>query len=249
MLGSNSKKNRLLRVLQNSSVIEVLGIIPARGGSKAIPRKNLVPLLGRPLIVYTCDAALRSKLLSRVIVSTDDEEIASVTRAAGIEAPFLRPSALAEDSTPMIAVVEHALTALAPYHPHVIVLLQPTSPLRTSEHIDGAIRLLTESDADTVVTVVEVPHQFNPVSVMRMKDGLLTPYTEGPQILRRQDKPRIYARNGPAVLVARRSVVERGGLYGERIRALEMSKMDSIDIDDAEDLVLAELWLSRRKNG
>lgn len=245
MLHPNSKENCLLK----RQPLEILAIIPARGGSKAIPRKNLAPLLGRPLITYTFDAAVDSKLLTRVIVSTDDHEIAATSRAAGIEVPFLRPAAIAQDSTPMIDVVRHALSALVPYDPEVVVLLQPTSPLRTSAHIDAAISLATATDADTVVTVVEVPHQFNPVSLMKMSDGFLTPYVEGEPIFRRQDKPRLYARNGPAVLAIRREVIDAGSLYGDRVRAVVMSKAESIDIDDAEDLAIAELWLRFRENG
>lgn len=227
--------------------MEVLGIIPARSGSKSIPRKNLAPLLGRPLISYACEAARNSKLLSRVIVSTDDQDIASVARDAGIDTPFLRPASLADDSTPMLAVLQHALTTLRPYQAEIVVVLQPTSPLRTAEHIDSAVRLLSDSGADSVVTVVEVPHQFNPVSIMTMTDGVLRPFIEGPQVLRRQDKPRVYARNGPAVLATKREVIEAGNLYGPHVRGLQMSRVESIDIDDADDLALAEFWLSRRR--
>jgi CMP-N-acetylneuraminic acid synthetase len=226
--------------------LEILGIIPARGGSKSIGRKNLAVLLGRPLLTYTCEAARNSSLLTRVIISTDDEEMSSTAQASGIEAPFLRPSSLSEDSTPMIPVLQHALGALRPYSPDIVVLLQPTSPLRTSAHVDAAVRLLLESGADSVVTVVEVPHQFNPVSVMKMTDGHLTPYLDVPQILRRQDKPRVFARNGPAVLAAKRSVIDAGSLYGTQVVALEMKPAESIDIDEAGDLALAEFWLRQR---
>lgn len=226
--------------------MEVLGIIPARGGSQGISRKNLIPLFGRPLITYTCAAALGSKLLTRIIASTDDEEIASVIRAAGIEVPFLRPSDLAGNSTPMLPVIQHALSAIQPYRPECVVLLQPTSPLRRPEHIDSAVTHLSDSGADTVVTIVEVPHNFNPASVLRMTDGVLTPYASGPSILRRQDKPRVFARNGPAVLVTKTSVIDSGKLYGDVVRGFEMSRADSIDIDGPEDLEFAELYLRHR---
>ena len=226
--------------------MKALGIIPARGGSKTIPRKNLVPLLGQPLIRYTFQAAKQSLLLDRVILSTDDEETAAFARSEGIQVPFIRPASLAGDTASMLPVLQHALEALLPYRPDVLVLLQPTSPLRTAAHIDAAIRLLQEQSADSVVTVVEVPHQFNPVSVMLMSNGVLTPYSSGPQILRRQDKPKVYARNGPAVLVTRTEVVESGNLYGPKVSGLEMSKTDSIDIDDSDDLATAKFWLQRR---
>ena len=227
----------------------ILGVIPARGGSKGIPGKNLHPLLGRPLIEYTFDAAKASRSLGRIILSTDDEEIATFGRAHGVEVPFMRPPHLAQDDTPMIDVLIHVLEALhaEAYEPDCLVLLQPTSPLRRAEHIDAAIDLLLTTGADTVVSVMEVPHQFSPVSVMRLGgDGKLSPFCDGPMILRRQDKPCVYARNGPAVLVVRRKVVESGKLYGEDVRALEMSKADSVDIDDPFDLVVAECLLQRR---
>lgn len=228
--------------------MNVLGLIPARGGSQSIPRKNIVVLAGRPLLAYTCDAALGSRRLTRVILSTDDEEIASLGRAWGVEVPFLRPAGLARDEVPMVEVIRHAISSLREregYSTDLVVLLQPTSPLRRAEHIDAAVDHLITTEADTVVTVVEVPHQFNPVSLMRVEDGKLLPYLAGPMILRRQEKPRLYARNGPAVLVVRSHVVEGGCLYRGVVRPLEMNRVDSVDVDDMTDLLLAEFWLSR----
>lgn len=231
--------------------MNVLGVIPARGGSKSIARKNLAPLGGRPLLAYACEAALGSRRLDRVIVNTDDPEIAAVARGHGVAVPFLRPATLAEDNTLIVDVLAHTLKwfeAEESYRPEVIVLIQPTSPLRRAEHIDAAIDLLSSSGADTVVTVTSVPHQFNPVSVMRLDgDGCLVPFIEGAQILRRQDKPLVYARNGPAVLVMRRENIQAGTLYGRRVRPLEMLLEDSVDIDDPKDLALAEYWLSLRR--
>lgn len=150
----------------------------------------------------------------------------------------------------MVEVLRHAVSWLwerEGYSTDVVVLLQPTSPLRRAEHIDAAVDLLIDSGADSVVSVVEVPHQFNPVSLVRIENDRLLPFLPGPMILRRQDKPRLYARNGPAVLVVRRYVVERGRLYGAVVRPLEMSLADSVDIDDENDLALAEFWLNRRQ--
>jgi len=228
--------------------VNILGLIPARGGSRSIPGKNLVPLAGKPLLAYTCDAALRSKRLTRTILSTDDEEIARVGTACGVEVPFRRPADLARDETPMIEVVRHAVGWLADhegYRADLVAVLQPTSPLRRAEHIDAAVDLVLETGADTVVSVVEVPHQFNPVSLMRLEEGRLIPFLDQPMILRRQDKPPVYARNGPAVLVVRREVIAQGRLYGDTVRPLEMSHADSVDIDDADDLALAEFYLNR----
>jgi len=233
--------------------MNILGLIPARGGSKAIPRKNIIPLAGKPLLAYTCQAALASQRLTRVILDTDDPGIAAVGRACGVDAPFLRPPALAADDTPLLPVIQHALAWLEEhqnFHVEIVVLLQPTSPLRRAEHIDGALDLLINSGADTVVSVVAVPHNFNPVSVMRLDEAeRLTPFLEGPQILRRQDKPRVYARNGPAVLAIRREVIEGGQLYGRVVLPLEMDRIASLDIDGPDDLILAEIFLARQRDG
>ena len=229
--------------------MEILGIIPARGGSKSIPHKNIALLAGRPLLAYTCDAALGSQVLTRVILSTDDHEIASVGRDCGVEVPFLRPAELATDQATSLAVIRNTLEWLRTherYAPELVVYLQPTSPLRTSRHIDEAVRLLLDSDAYSVVSVVEVPHQYNPVSVMKIENGRLVTFLtgEGTHILRRQDKPKVYARNGPAVLVTRRAVLERtSSLYGEQLLPYIMDWPESLDVDTGMDLLVAELFL------
>jgi CMP-N,N'-diacetyllegionaminic acid synthase len=229
--------------------MEILGIIPARGGSKGIRRKNLAPLGGRPLIAHTCDAARGSRRLTRVVVSTDDEEVAAEAAKLGMEVPFLRPAALAGDDTPMVDVLVDLLSTLdrrESYHPHAVVLLQPTSPFRRAAHIDAAIDLFDAARADSVVSVVPVPHQFTPSSLMRLDGDRLVPAQEGPAPVRRQDKPPLFARNGPAVVVVRTNVLlDQRALYGKDTRALVMSREDSLDIDDAFDLELAELLLAR----
>jgi len=230
--------------------VNILGLVPARGGSKGIPRKNLAPLCGRPLLAYTCEAACASSRLGRVVVSTDDAEIARVASAHGVDAPFLRPDALSGDDVPMIDVARHALAEMDSrgFAADAVVILQPTSPLRRGADIDRAVELFERGGADTVVTVVPVPHQFTPGSLMTMRDGLLAPVDSAP-VLRRQDKPALYARNGPAVLVVARRVVESGRLYGDAIRGLEMEAADSTDVDTLDDLALAEFRLTRRRSG
>ncbi|MBC8496523.1 MAG: acylneuraminate cytidylyltransferase family protein [Chloroflexi bacterium] len=229
--------------------MNVLGLISARGGSKSIPKKNISLLNGQPLLAYTCEAALSSQRLTRVLLNTDDPEIAEVGRSCGVEVPFMRPPDLAADDTPILPVIQHALAWLKNqqnFEVEVVVLLQPTSPLRKAEHIDAAVDLLVESGADTVVSVVAVPHNFSPTSVMRLDErGHLTPFEAGPMILRRQDKPKVYARNGPAILAIRREIIEQGRLYGDVVLPLEMSRIESIDIDDGDDLAMAEFWLRR----
>ena len=225
-------------------------MIPARGGSKGIPRKNLAPLAGRPLIAYSIEAARGSKTLTRILVSTDDDEIAAVARRLGADVPFLRPSALAADDTPMVPVLADLLLTLRErehFEADVLVLLQPTSPFRRADHIDAAVNLLTTSGADSVVSVIAVPHQFTPASLMQLQGDVLVPWADGPAPLRRQDKQTLFARNGPAIVAVKpRVILEDGRLYGAQTRGLVMSREDSLDIDDAMDLRLAELLLLSR---
>lgn len=225
-------------------------MIPARGGSKGIPRKNLAPLAGRPLIAYSIEAARGSKTLTRILVSTDDDEIAAVARRLGADVPFLRPSALAADDTPMVPVLADLLLTLRErehFEADVLVLLQPTSPFRRADHIDAAVNLLTTSGADSVVSVIAVPHQFTPASLMQLQGDVLVPWADGPAPLRRQDKQTLFARNGPAIVAVKpRVILEDGRLYGAQTRGLVMSREDSLDIDDALDLRLAELLLLSR---
>ena len=144
---------------------KVLGLIPARGGSKSIPRKNLAPLGGKPLIAWTCEAALGARCLDRVVVSTDDEEIAAVAEAHGVAAPFRRPAALSGDQATSAEAAIHAVEWLdrhQGWRANLLVLLQPTSPLRTAAQIDAALGLMRERQAETVVSVIEVPHRFSP---------------------------------------------------------------------------------------
>ena len=225
----------------------VLGVIPARGGSKGVPRKNLRILAGRPLLAYTADAARGSSRLTRTIVSTDDAEIADSARQLGLDVPFMRPAALAGDDTLMLPVLQHAWRAMSDqgFVADVVVLLQPTSPLRRGAHIDAALELLEASGADSVVSVVEVPHQYNPASVMRLDGGRLHPFLPGPSVLRRQDKPRVFARNGPAVAAVRSHVLEGGSLYGDDTRAFVMTPEESVDVDSAVDLDYLEFLLAR----
>ena len=229
---------------------QVLGIIPARGGSQSIPRKSIALLAGRPLLAYTADAVRGSVRLTRAVLSTDSDEIADVGRQCGLEVPGLRPPELARSDTLMLPVVQHVLKSLADregYAPDVIVILQPTSPLRESSHIDEAVGLLLESGADSVVSVVPVPHQYNPASVMSIVDGALQPFLpgEGGRIQRRQEKPQVYARNGPAVYAARAAhlLSEDAHLYAGVCRAYVMPRDRSIDIDEPEDLAAAESLL------
>ena len=227
--------------------MNVLGVIPARGGSKGIPNKNLALLAGRPLLAYTADAAKASTRLTRTVVTTDDQRIAECAKSLGLDV-IMRPSALAADDAPMLPVLQHAIATMREqgFETDVVVLLQPTSPLRRAEHIDAAVDWLQRTRGDSVVSVVEVPHQFNPTSVMRLDDGLLKPFLEGPTATRRQDKPKLYARNGPAVLAVHARVIEGGSLYGNETWPLVMTPEDSIDVDTPLDLKFVEHSLQTR---
>jgi CMP-N-acetylneuraminic acid synthetase len=219
----------------------VIGLVPARAGSKGIPGKNLAPVAGRPLLAWTIDAALGSPSLDRVVVSTDGEEIAETARGLGADV-LDRPADLAGDETPMAAVVLHALEELGDCE--ALAVLQPTSPLRRPEHVEAAVALLRSSGADTVVSVVQVPHAHVPSALLRLDEGRLVPLERGASATLRQHKPVLYARNGPAVLVVRPEPFrQRGELYGGDMRALLMDPRDSLDVDTAFDLELAELLL------
>ena len=228
--------------------MNVLGLITARGGSKGIPRKNLAPCGGQPLVYWTCRAARDARCLTRTVISTDDAEIAEYARSQGIDAPFLRPAELASDTATSIGVAQHAIAHLAEHgwNTDVLVLLQPTSPLRTAAHVDAAFALLADG-FDAVVSVVEVPHRFKPWSVLKLEDGAVKLYDERElpfERLRRQGQPVLYARNGPAVVVTRASVIAAGTFYGDRCAPYIMSPRESVDIDDPEDLEHAD-WLLR----
>ena len=231
----------------------VLGLIPARGGSRGIPRKNVALVHGRPLLAYTCDAALGSRRLTRVIVSTDDDEIAQVGLACGVEVPFRRPADLARAETPSLPVARHALQWLREHdgwEPDVVVLLQPTSPLRRAGHIDAALDCMEATAADTVVSVVPVPHRYSPYSIAQIRDGWLRDFWEQAvafERFRRQDTPVLYARNGPAVLACRtRVLLELDSFFGEHVVPYVMSEEESVDVDTAFDLQVAEWLVSRR---
>jgi CMP-N,N'-diacetyllegionaminic acid synthase len=217
--------------------VHVVALIPARGGSKGIPRKNLAPLAGKPLLNWAIDAALSADTVTRVVVSTDDDEIAA---AVGETEVLRRPPELAADDTPMLDVIRHALDHLQPCD--VLVLLQPTSPLRRPEQIDEAVRLLLETGADTAVSVVEVPHRYEASSLMELRNGRLIARSEPTT---RQAKKRLYARNGPAILALRPGGLGEG-LYGGNVVGYVMAERDSLDIDTPHDLELAEALLARR---
>jgi CMP-N,N'-diacetyllegionaminic acid synthase len=227
----------------------VLALVPARGGSKGVPGKNVKPLAGHSLLDYTARAARESGVVDRIILSTDSAEIADEGRRAGLDVPFMRPAALAADDTPMVPVIVHALAELSRqgWSPEIVVLLQPTSPLRRPDHIRAAVTLLRETGADSVVTVVEVPRHLSPDYVMRIDDGRLKTFLpDGERVSRRQDARPAYSRDG-TVYAFRRSTIEKSsGIYGEDCRPLLIDPSDSLSIDSPADWDEAERLLARR---
>jgi CMP-N-acetylneuraminic acid synthetase len=222
--------------------VRLLAIIPARGGSKGIPRKNIHPLCGRPLIAYSIDAARGSRAVDRTLVSTDDDEIAEVSHGLGAEVR-MRPAYLAANDTPTRAVLAHVVAELAGegYRPDAVLTLQPTSPVRTAQHIDAAAALFeADPHADSLVSCIEVPHVFHPLSVMRRTAaGYLEPFLAAPQPHRRQDKETVFARNGAAIYITRTPRLA-DYVFGGRLIPFLMDAESSVDIDTLDDLHLAE---------
>ena len=230
---------------------EVLALIPARGGSKSIPRKNIQPLAGHPLIAYSIAAGLAAETITRVVVSTDDEEIAAIARAYGAETPFLRPAEHAQDQTTDLPVFIHALQWLAKhedYRPQIVVQLRPTSPFRRVWHIDQAIcRLLEHPEADSVRTVC-IPFQ-NPFKMWQINpDGYLQPlmqtsYPE-PYNMPRQALPEVYWQTGYVDAAWTDTLLEKHSMTGTRILPLIIDPGDWVDIDSPNDWRAAERLLS-----
>lgn len=221
---------------------KVLGLIPARGGSKGIPGKNIRLLNGKPLLSYAVQAANKSGLVDRLILTTDSEEIAATGRDLGIEVPFIRPQYLAQDDTPMLPVIEHALHFVEAqgWQPDIILLLQPTAPLRRAEHIQLAIKTLIDEKCDSVVSVVEVPRHYVPDFVLRLEDGKLNPFLDTPLATRRQDARPAYSRDGTIYAFWRDVLVHKHTIYGDDCRPLLIPEEQSCNLDTMSDWQEAE---------
>lgn len=228
-----------------NNAVRVLGIIPARGGSKSIPRKNLAPILGKPLMFYSIRSAQQAKLLDAFLVSTDDAEIAAVARSYGADAPFLRPAEFARDDSPDLEFMCHALDWLEVvrgWTPEIIVNLRPTGPLRTGEDIDRVIRLMLDTGCDSARTISIPAH--NPFKMWRVDaasarmDPLMP--TEhfavlGTDVPRQLLPQNVYWQNG-LVDATRSKFIREGSIYGPDIRGVVTDPRKSIDIDEPEDL-------------
>jgi len=233
--------------------LRVLGIVPARGGSKGVPRKNLRLLGSKPLLQHTAEAAVGAGKFDRVILTTDDEEIAEAGRRFGLEVPFLRPRELALDDTPMKAVIHHALTTLrtsAGFEPDVVMLLQPTAPFRTAVHIAEAIEQLTLSAARSLVSVVQVPSHFHPDWQLVLEDSSLVRLHNGKPlaeiVTRRQALAPTFVRNGAIYAFAANAFISENSLYPSPCVAYVMAWEDSVNIDTEEDFREAEHRLATR---
>ena len=231
---------------------EVLALIPARGGSKSIPRKNIKPFAGHPLIAYSIAAGQATKSISRLIVSTDDEEIARVARSYGAETPFLRPAELAQDRTTDLPVFQHALRWLHEnegYQPEIVVHLRPTSPLRRVWQIEQAIEKLLEHPEVDAVRTVSLPSQ-NPFKMYRIgANGLLQPLgwelgvPGEPFNMPRQSLPEVYWHNGYVDAVWSKTILEKDSMTGTAMLPLVIDPSDCVDIDSLEDWKHAEAML------
>ncbi|MFN8526419.1 MAG: acylneuraminate cytidylyltransferase family protein [Chloroflexota bacterium] len=234
--------------------LRALAVIPARGGSKSVPRKNVKLLGGRPLIHWSILAAQKSVELDRCIISTDDQEIAQVARQAGGEVPFMRPAEFAQDSTPDLPVFTHALAWLAEhegYQPDILVHLRPTLPFRRAAQIDDVVRLMRETGADCVKSIY--PEEHHPHKMWRMHDGVLGPYEDtplwrqfGPDCAR-QTLPPVYWSAG-LVDAFRREVALAGSTIGKHVVPYLVDPEPCVDLDTERDFIIAEAVLRELKN-
>lgn len=240
-------------ILENKQII---GIIPARGGSKAVPRKNIKLLYGKPLIFYTIEETKKSKYLSRIIVTTDNMEIATVAKNYGAEVPFIRPKKLAGDYVTDLPVFQHCLHWLKEnenFCPEIVVHLRPTAPLRTVEHIDKGIEILINSPkADSVRSVCL--SSKHPLKMWKIEKNILVPFIsesisniKEPYNLARQNLPSAYIQNGSVDVIRVKTILGKNSMTGSIILPLIMTEMESVNINNEEDFLLAE-QLIKKKN-
>lgn len=229
--------------------MKILGLIPARGGSKGIPNKNRKALNGKPLLQYTIEAALNSKLLNRVVFSSEDETLIRLAKSMGAEVPFVRPSNLAEDHSGTLEVVQHALNTLSEKGDvyDAVCLLQVTNPFRTPEFIDTAIEKFKDLNTDTLLSVLKVPHEYNPHWTFKVSEAGHIKLATGEKeiIKRRQELPIAYHRDGSIYLVKTHTVLSKNSLYGDTIGYIESNPRRHINIDTQEDWEKAEEMMQK----
>ena len=227
--------------------MEVLGIITARGGSKGIPKKNLRKISGIPLIEYTIRTAQKSQKITRLVVSSDSQEIINLAKKLKVEVPFKRPVKYSRDSTPSFDVINHALQFFKKtenYSPDIIIILQPTSPLRDPLNIDKSIDLLIKTKSSSVLGVF--PMKQNPfLSFLIDNNNFLVPYKKDfKKYFQRQKFPSFYYPTGSLYTFWRKTFLKYGNFYGNKIKPLVVSKEESIDVDDPFDLFLVNMVLT-----
>jgi len=229
--------------MEEKSQLKILAIIPARGGSKGIPRKNIRLLAGKPLIAYSIETALKSKYIDKVVVSTDDEEIAEIAKIYGAKV-IERPEELARDESPTIDAIFHVLETLqSNYVPEIVVLLQPTSPLRNAKDIDNAIDLFLRMDCEAVVGVCEATHLY---WYFKIEKGYLKPIFRKEHLkMRRQELPKIYMPTGAIFISMPKNLYEYKSFYCEKVIPYIMPAERSIDIDNEIDFMLTELVMRK----
>lgn len=227
--------------------MKILGLIPARGGSKGIPGKNIKPLGGKPLLQHTFEAAGNSRLLSKVILSSDEEEIIAAAEKIGLEVPFRRPDELAGDSTSSLEVIQHAARFYFEKGEKfdAVCLLQPTSPFRRDGLIDEAIEKFISGKFDSLVSVREVPADYNPHWVFEPENGSLKIATGETEIIsRRQDLPKAYHRDGAIYITKTEALIDQNSLYGKKIGYIDTTGDPYVNIDTPEDWKEAERIIS-----
>lgn len=231
--------------------MKILGIIPARGGSKGVPRKNIRKLAGRPLIEYTLDACRAAVSLTKFTISTEDDEIAKISLANGAHVTN-RPAELARDDTPSLPVIQHAVTAYEKEFGlkfDAICLLQPTTPLRRGEDIDNAVKQFLETKTDSLVSVCQIPDKFHPNwAYLRNEEGRLVRAISSKELEpRRQGLSPSYFRDGSIYLVRRNVLLNGNSLYGDSISPFINNSQFALNIDTPEDWALAEQLFSSRE--
>lgn len=231
----------------------VLAVIPARGGSKGLPGKNIRPLLGKPLIAWSVEHALGSDLIDDVVVSTDDPEIARIAAESGAEVPFLRPAELALDNTPTFPVLKHVLDSLASQGRsyEYLVLLEATSPLREPVDLDGALQMLdARPEAESIVAVADVETRHPEFIVRIGSDGLLKPYLhERVRVLRRQELDSLHFLSGTLYISRVDALLREQTFYHDRTLPYPVPKYKSYEIDDLCDFTIVEALLGARLEG
>lgn len=232
--------------------LNILGIIPARGGSKGIKKKNLYKLINKPLIEYTINEAIKSKLITDLIVSSDSHEILKISESLGLKTPFIRPKYLSQDNTQSFPVIEHALKNMQKKNGinyDYIIMLQPTTPLRKSYDIDRSLRKLIKSELDSIVSVVNVGanHPFR-MKLIKKNQKLVNFIEKGFEDMRpRQNLPPVYIRNGAIYATKTKLLLKNRSIVASSCLAYIMPKYRSVNIDVAEDILLAEYFINNEK--